>query len=159
MSTHHCDERKSVYISGKRNECQTFVGRIPKEMSSQQLIDVFSREDLPQIVDAIIIKEKDGTSKGFGFLQYKTQDDAKMVEQMGHMPTYVNGKEIRLNLGPAVRKEHPDQSGIKVQLMPRITDKKEPTYGTSEFYRNPKSQVNVFEASPIQRNAVMFQEY
>eukprot|EP00831_Metopus_contortus_P059831 TRINITY_DN517_c0_g1_i6.p3 TRINITY_DN517_c0_g1~~TRINITY_DN517_c0_g1_i6.p3 ORF type:complete len:199 (+),score=27.88 TRINITY_DN517_c0_g1_i6:499-1095(+) len=58
-----------------------FVKFIPKTYTNEDMIKLFS--DNGDILSAVVIKEKpeDTTNKGFGFVCFKTSEEAKLAEQ------------------------------------------------------------------------------
>lgn len=53
-----------------------FVGNIPYTVTSDTLREVFSK--IGEVVDANIVTDREtGRSRGFGFVEMKTDDDAK----------------------------------------------------------------------------------
>lgn len=85
-----------------------FVGRLPYDMSEDQLQELFETVGEVQSV-SIIFDRETGRSKGFGFVEMSTSDAAqKAVDKLnGHE---VNGRSIVVN--PArEREKRPPRSG------------------------------------------------
>lgn len=57
-----------------------FVGNLPFTMTDDQLMGIFA--PFGQVVSANIVKDKySGRSKGFGFVEYATEEEAKAAMQ------------------------------------------------------------------------------
>lgn len=54
-----------------------YVGNIPYSVTSKELEDLFSQAG--SVVNVRIITRPDGKSKGFGFVEMSTQEDAKVA--------------------------------------------------------------------------------
>jgi len=64
-----------------------FVGGLPFSMSEDELNDAFAAHG--KVASAVIIKDRDtGRSKGFGFVEFESDDEGKAAEQA------LNGKEL-----------------------------------------------------------------
>lgn len=69
------------------NKKKLYVGNLPYQLTSDELKSMFS--EFGEIVDAVVITDRDsGRSKGFGFVEFSSEEDAKKaVDAMA-------GKEI-----------------------------------------------------------------
>lgn len=64
-----------------------YVGNLPYKVTSDELKSVFS--EFGEIVDAVVISERDsGRSKGFGFVEFNTIEEAKKAVDA------MSGKEL-----------------------------------------------------------------
>ena len=72
-----------------------FVGNIPFSMSEEELRDAF--EEFGSIVSCKLIKDAEtGRSRGFGFIEYSSEDEAEAaVEKMNNEE--VQGKKLVVN--------------------------------------------------------------
>ena len=58
------------------NNAKLYVGNLPYSITSDRLREVFSQ--FGQVVDAVVISDKfSGRSKGFGFVTFGNDDEAK----------------------------------------------------------------------------------
>ena len=72
-----------------------FVGNIPYSMSESELRELF--EKVGELESCKLIMDREtGRSKGFGFVEYKTEEDAsEAMEQLNE--AYVQGKKLVVN--------------------------------------------------------------
>lgn len=64
-----------------------FIGNLPYTVTSDQLGQHFAQAG--NVVDAVVITDRQtGRSKGFGFVEYQSEDEAKAAVEM------FNGKEL-----------------------------------------------------------------
>jgi len=80
---------------------RVFVGGIEFKTEEDDLQNYFRR--FGAVKDTKIIRDKDHSSKGYGFVTFEDPDDAERVRQQESF--ILNGK--KLNIGPAVRKQPP----------------------------------------------------
>jgi len=69
------------------NKKKVYVGNLPYTINSDQLATKFG--EFGQVVDAIVITDKmSGRSKGFGFVEFATEEEAKKaIDEL-------NGKDL-----------------------------------------------------------------
>lgn len=86
-----------------------FVGGFPPATTDTELRGFFAK--FGNVKEAKIIRDHSGASKGYGFITYETEDEAKRVrESCGGFLNADNGDELldfkgrKLNIGPAIRK-------------------------------------------------------
>jgi len=86
-----------------------FVGGFPPATTDTELRGFFAK--FGSVKEAKIIRDHGGASKGYGFITYETEDEAKKVrESCGGFLNADNGDELldfkgrKLNIGPAIRK-------------------------------------------------------
>ncbi|KAF8359622.1 daz-1 [Pristionchus pacificus] len=77
-----------------------FVGGFGAQVTETALREHF--EQFFTIRDVKVIRSPEGISKGYGFVTFDTEDEAKAVQAMNPEELKLNGKQI--NLGPALRK-------------------------------------------------------
>ncbi|OZJ02302.1 hypothetical protein BZG36_05065, partial [Bifiguratus adelaidae] len=80
---HHVSrkERQSKYEEMKANFTNLYVKNIPTEMTDARFVELF--EKFGKITSAVIQRDDDGNSKGFGFVNFETHDSAKAaVDEM-----------------------------------------------------------------------------
>lgn len=62
------------------NNAKLYVGNLPYSITSDRLREVFSQ--FGQVVDAVVISDKfSGRSKGFGFVTFANDEEAKAAVQ------------------------------------------------------------------------------
>jgi RNA recognition motif-containing protein len=74
---------------------KVYVGNLPFSVGSDKLKEIFS--EFGEISEAIVISDKfSGRSKGFGFVTFANEDDAKKaVDAMNEKE--VDGRKIKVN--------------------------------------------------------------
>ncbi|XP_014255682.1 ecdysone-induced protein 75B isoform X2 [Cimex lectularius] len=77
-----------------------FVGGISSSTTEQDLMQLFSSYGTVQ--NAKIIVDRAGVSKGYGFVTFETDDEAKRLQKDAENIVL---KERRLNIAPAIRKQ------------------------------------------------------
>jgi len=77
-----------------------FVGGFPTATTEHELRTFF--EQFGHIREAKVIRSGEGSSKGYGFVTFDTEDEAQAVRNMD--PEKFEFKGRRLNLGPAMRR-------------------------------------------------------
>lgn len=82
---------------------RVFVGGIALTMTESELFEVFA--NFGRVRTARIIHDKSGRPKGYGFVTYVTEAEAKWVHD--NMP-YVYFGQRRLNVAPAFKKQVPN---------------------------------------------------
>lgn len=73
-----------------------YVGNLPYSITSDKLKELFSK--FGEVVDAVIITDKfnDNRSKGFGFVEFANDADAKKaIEEMNEKE--IDGRNIKVN--------------------------------------------------------------
>lgn len=101
----------SIYIYGMKFPNRLFVGGLSKFAEAKELADFF--EFFGTVIDAKIIMNKQGASKGYGFVTFSGKTDVENVIKQGQL--FFQGK--KLNIGPAVRKQTPDAPGETVVVV------------------------------------------
>lgn len=78
-----------------------YVGNLPYTATSDELKSIFS--EFGEIVDAVVITERDsGRSKGFGFVEFNTIEEAKKaVEAMNQKE--LEGRKLVVNFARPAR--------------------------------------------------------
>lgn len=72
-----------------------FVGGLPFSMSEDELNDAFAAHG--KVASAVIIKDRDtGRSKGFGFVEFESDDEGKAAEKALN-GTELGGRSITVN--------------------------------------------------------------
>ncbi len=84
------DENKKLY-----------VGNLPYKLTSDELKGIFA--EIGEIVDAVVISERDsGRSKGFGFVEFNTIEEAKKaIEAMNQKE--LEGRKLVVNFARPAR--------------------------------------------------------
>jgi RNA recognition motif-containing protein len=84
------DENKKLY-----------VGNLPYKVTSDELKNLFS--EFGEIVDAVVITERDsGRSKGFGFVEFNTLEEAKKASETMNQKE-VDGRKLVVNYARPAR--------------------------------------------------------
>jgi RNA recognition motif-containing protein len=74
---------------------KVFVGGIPWAASDQDLRDLFS--EIGEVTDAVILQDREtGKSRGFGFVTYASDDDAKSSVEKFNGHDFL-GRELTVN--------------------------------------------------------------
>nr|XP_047129758.1 protein boule-like [Hydra vulgaris] len=126
---------RSVYIIGKRYRNKVFVGALLKTTSAADLTKYFS--EFGKVLDANIVLDENGNSKGCGFVSFINEKQVKLV--LNACPLYLNGK--KLNIGPAIRKQAPKSIGEPVLVVK--------TSKVKSFSPNVKPKNNILETSLV----------
>ncbi|KAM3722813.1 DAZ protein [Dirofilaria immitis] len=79
-----------------------FVGGFPATTTELDLRLFF--EKFGHVREAKVIRSSEGTSKGYGFITFDTEDEARTVMQINAEAEKLEFKGRRLNLGPAIRR-------------------------------------------------------
>lgn len=83
-----------------------YVGNLPWSLDNDGLKELFSQ--FGEVVDAVVIKDRDsGRSKGFGFVTFANEEDAKSALSLHEKE--VEGRSIVVN----VAKPKEDRGGFK----------------------------------------------
>jgi len=81
-----------------------FVGGLPFSMTEDELNDAFAAHG--KVASAVIIKDRDtGRSKGFGFVEFESDEEGKAAEKALN-GTELGGRSITVNEARA-REERP----------------------------------------------------
>ena len=84
------DENKKLY-----------VGNLPYKVTSDELKSLFS--EFGEIVDAVVITERDsGRSKGFGFVEFATLEEAKKAAEAMNQKE-MEGRKLVVNYARPAR--------------------------------------------------------
>nr|AQX83036.1 boule [Oopsacas minuta] len=78
---------------------RVFVGGVPYDTTELELKNFF--QSFGGIKDVKIITDRDGISKGYGFITFEREEQA--IKMQGKKTIYY--KEKKLNIGPAIRKQ------------------------------------------------------
>lgn len=72
-----------------------FVGGLPFSLTDDELNDAFAQHG--KVASAVIIKDRDtGRSKGFGFVEFESDEEGKAAEKALHN-TELSGRTITVN--------------------------------------------------------------
>ncbi len=86
-------------------EKRLFVGNLPFSMTDADLETTFS--EYGTVVSATVIRDRDtGRSRGFGFVEMDTEDEAKAAQQ-GTDGLEVEGRRLRVNEAQPRRPRQP----------------------------------------------------
>ncbi|XP_062517790.1 protein boule-like isoform X2 [Corticium candelabrum] len=89
-----------------------FVGGIAFDTTELELKNYFQMYG--NVKDSKIITDRQGVSKGYGFITFDSQEDATRVQEQG----CVYFREKKLNIGPAIRKQPGGQFHRPIMSMP-----------------------------------------
>lgn len=78
------------------NKKKLFIGNLPWSIDSEQLKEIFSK--FGSIVEAVVITERhSGRSKGFGFVEFETEEAAqKAIDELNEKE--IEGRKIFVNV-------------------------------------------------------------
>ncbi|KAI1700493.1 RNA recognition motif domain-containing protein [Ditylenchus destructor] len=103
---HHVIDDKEVGVRlGRHTELQQkfklFVGGLSKETSVETLREYFSK--FGQMIECTILRHRDNSSRGFGFVSYKSEESINSV--LKSAPHYIDNKAINVKHTPARQRE------------------------------------------------------
>ncbi|KAI1713616.1 RNA recognition motif domain-containing protein [Ditylenchus destructor] len=123
---HVIDDQEVNVRLGSRKELQQkfklFVGGLSKETSVETLREYFSK--FGQIVECAILRNVDNSSRGFGYVAFKSQESVNNAINLA--PHYIDNKEVGLRLAETRQREF---TIIVQNLSPNTTDE-----SLHEFY-------------------------
>ncbi|KAK7085126.1 hypothetical protein SK128_019211 [Halocaridina rubra] len=93
-----------------------FVGGISASTSEQDLLELFSQYGTVKATK--IISDRAGVSKGYGFVTFETEDEARRLTQEADN---IMLKDRKLNIAPAIKKQVSDVGYIKT-YSPRLVE-------------------------------------
>ena len=74
---------------------KVFIGNLSYNVTGDQLREMFAQAG--EVVDAVVIIERHtGRSKGFGFIEFSTEEEAKKAIEMFNGKE-LDGREMRVN--------------------------------------------------------------
>lgn len=90
-------------MDNQSNPHKLYVGNLPWEVDSAKLKELFA--DFGEIIDARVITDKySGKSKGFGFVEYGSEESAqKAIKAMNDKE--IEGRKIIVNVARPPRQE------------------------------------------------------
>lgn len=89
---------------------RVFVGGISANTTEGELLQLFSQYGT--VKAAKIIQDRAGVSKGYGFITFESEDDAKRLQRESDS---IILRERKLNIAPAIKKQvSNDQSLLKL---------------------------------------------
>ncbi len=71
-----------------------FIGNLPWSVGDDALFETF--REFGQIDECVVIKERDGRSKGYGFITYSEQQSAQVAIEKMNSAEY-EGRRINVN--------------------------------------------------------------
>ncbi|CAL4066611.1 unnamed protein product, partial [Meganyctiphanes norvegica] len=95
---------------------RVFVGGISGSTTEQDLLELFSQYG--QVKATKIISDRAGVSKGYGFVTFETEDEARRLTQEADN---IMLKDRKLNIAPAIKKQVSDVGYMKT-YSPRLVD-------------------------------------
>lgn len=102
---------------------RVFVGGIASNTTETELQELFSQ--FGNIQEIKIISDRGGVCKGYGFVTFETEEEAKKVQ---HQPDSIVLKERRLNIAPAVMKQQPFARSYDIAPSPLLYHNGTTTY-------------------------------
>lgn len=78
-----------------------FIGNLPWSVGDDALFDTF--REFGAIDECVVIKERDGRSKGYGFITYEQQQAAKLAIDKMNGSEY-EGRRINVNQATSTRR-------------------------------------------------------
>lgn len=90
----------TVRIAGTLVPNRVFVGGISANTTEGELLQLFS--NYGTVKAAKIIQDRAGVSKGYGFITFESEDDAKRLQREADS---IILRERKLNIAPAIKKQ------------------------------------------------------
>lgn len=87
-------------ITGTLVPNRIFVGGISSNTTESELLQLFS--NYGTVKAAKIIQDRAGVSRGYGFITFESEDDAKRLQREADNITL---RERKLNIAPAIKKQ------------------------------------------------------
>ncbi|KAA0189180.1 hypothetical protein HAZT_HAZT012254 [Hyalella azteca] len=96
---------------------RVFVGGISSSTTEQDLLELFSNYGTVKATK--VINDRAGVSKGYGFVTFETEEEARRLTQEADN---IMLKERKLNIAPAIKKQVSDFGGFMKAYSPRLVD-------------------------------------
>lgn len=125
---------------------RVFVGGISASTTEQDLLELFSQYGMVKATK--IISDRAGVSKGYGFVTFETEEEARRLTQEGDN---IMLKDRKLNIAPAIKKQVSDVGYIK-NYSPRLIDTSSSVLGSSGtvFFSNGTGYTTVPVMAPTE---------
>lgn len=94
---------------------RVFVGGISGSTTEQDLLELFS--NYGNVKSTKVINDRSGLSKGYGFVTFETEEEARRLTQQADN---IMLKDRKLNIAPAVKKQVTDYAGLMKAYSPRL---------------------------------------
>jgi len=134
---------------------RVFVGGISGSTTEQDLLDLFSQYG--QVKATKIISDRAGVSKGYGFVTFETEDEARRLTQEADN---IMLKDRKLNIAPAIKKQVSDVGYMKT-YSPRLVDSGSAVVGSggTVFFGNGAAAYTTYGNTGVPILAATPQEY
>jgi len=96
---------------------RVFVGGISGSTTEQDLLELFS--NYGNVKSTKVINDRSGLSKGYGFVTFETEEEARRLTQQADN---IMLKDRKLNIAPAVKKQVTDYAGLMKAYSPGRLD-------------------------------------
>ncbi|XP_045139125.1 flocculation protein FLO11-like isoform X3 [Portunus trituberculatus] len=125
---------------------RVFVGGISANTTEQDLLDLFSQYGVVKATK--IISDRAGVSKGYGFVTFETEEEARRLTQEADN---IMLKDRKLNIAPAIKKQVSDVGYIK-NYSPRLIDSSSSVVGSggTVFFTNGAGYTTVPVMAPTE---------
>ncbi|XP_063875910.1 mucin-2-like isoform X3 [Scylla paramamosain] len=125
---------------------RVFVGGISANTTEQDLLDLFSQYGIVKATK--IISDRAGVSKGYGFVTFETEEEARRLTQEADN---IMLKDRKLNIAPAIKKQVSDVGYIK-NYSPRLIDSSSSVVGSggTVFFTNGAGYTTVPVMAPTE---------
>lgn len=122
-----------------------FVGGISASTTEQDLLELFSQYGAVKATK--IISDRAGVSKGYGFVTFETEDEARRLTQEADN---IMLKDRKLNIAPAIKKQVSDVGYMKT-YSPRLVDSNSSMVGAggTVFFGNGTTYTTYGSSVPV----------
>ncbi|XP_037789168.1 LOW QUALITY PROTEIN: uncharacterized protein PB18E9.04c-like [Penaeus monodon] len=124
---------------------RVFVGGISASTTEQDLLELFSQYG--SVKATKIISDRAGVSKGYGFVTFETEDEARRLTQEADN---IMLKDRKLNIAPAIKKQVSDVGYMKT-YSPRLVESSNSVVGTGGpvFFGNAATYTTYGSTVPV----------
>ncbi|XP_042892870.1 mastermind-like domain-containing protein 1 [Penaeus japonicus] len=124
---------------------RVFVGGISASTTEQDLLELFSQYG--SVKATKIISDRAGVSKGYGFVTFETEEEARRLTQEADN---IMLKERKLNIAPAIKKQVSDVGYMKT-YSPRLVESSNSVVGTGGpvFFGNAATYTTYGSTVPV----------
>ncbi|XP_071536678.1 uncharacterized protein [Panulirus ornatus] len=124
---------------------RVFVGGISASTTEQDLLELFSQYGTVKATK--IISDRAGVSKGYGFVTFETEEEARRLTQEADD---IMLKDRKLNIAPAIKKQVSDVGYLKT-YSPRLIESSGSVVGTSGtvFFGNGAAYTTYGNTMPV----------
>ncbi|GAQ86692.1 hypothetical protein KFL_003050040 [Klebsormidium nitens] len=133
---------QKLKLEGYRPDTLLFVGNTPQAMGDEELREFFKGHG--EIQRAFIVKNAEGKSKGYGFVEFTHKDEAQKAKLVGGKTPSDGGKFIRVEPGDAYQINEMFSLSLFVDHLPRdLPNIRDALWKTFESHGGPVRDVYV----------------